>query len=104
MDKHIDCLKEDFVERLNKTTFQCLSFYEHNIVRKKFPNIPVCNASLSHKSHELFIEMIESYGGDPKQKLRCKKPCIVEDVTYNSAFSKSTGIYIHTQIFLKIIH
>ena len=104
MDKHIDCLKEDFVERLNKTTFQCLSFYEHNIVRKKFPNIPVCNASLSHKSHELFIEVIESYRGVPKQKLKCKKPCIVEDVTYNSAFSKSTGIYIHTQIFLKIIH
>ena len=91
MDKHIDCLKEDFVERLNKTTLQCLSFYEYNIMRKKFPNIPVCNASLSHKSHELFIEMIESYGGVPKQKLRCKKACIVEDVTYNSAFSKSPG-------------
>ena len=92
LDKHIDCLKEDFVERLNKTTFQCLSFYEYNIMRKKFPNIPVCNASLAHKSHELFIEVIESYRGVLKQKLKCKKPCIVEDVTYNSAFSKSTGI------------
>ena len=95
LDNHIDCLKEDFVERLNKTSFQCLSFYEHNILRKKFPNIPVCNASLTHKSHELLIEVIESYGGMPKQNLRCKKPCIVGDVTYNSAFTKSTGTYMH---------
>ena len=56
----IDCLKEDFIERLNKTTFQCLSFYEHNIFQTKFPHYPVCNASQAYKSHELFLEMIDN--------------------------------------------
>ena len=93
LDKFVDCLKEDFIERLNKTTFQCLSFYEHNILKKKIPHVPVCNASLASKSHELFLEVIESYAVITKEKQRCNLPCIIEDVTYNSAFSKGTGTY-----------
>ena len=96
MEKFIDCLKEDFIERLNQTTFQCLSFYEHTILKKKFPYVPVCNASLAYKSHELFLEVISNYAGFfSKEKRRCNQPCIIEDVTYNSAFSKGTGTYIN---------
>ena len=105
LDKFIDCLKEDFIERLNKTTFQCLSFYEHNIFKTKFPHYPVCNASQAYRSHELFLEMIDNYARSPAKIMqRCIRPCIIGDVTYNSAFAKSTGTYIYIYIFKSLLN
>ena len=89
--KFINCLKEDFIEKLNKTTFRCLSFYEHNIMKKNYPNFPVCNASKSYQSYEFFIsKIIDGYAKNEKN-LKCYSPCVIDEVTYNSAFAKSTG-------------
>ena len=93
MAKFINCLKEDFIETLNKTTFRCLSFYEHNIMKKTYPNFPVCNASKSYQSYEFFIsKIIDGYAKNEKN-LKCDCPCVIDEVTYNSAFAKSTGRY-----------
>ena len=96
-------MKEDFIERLNNNnaTFQCLSFYEHNILRKEFPNVPVCNSSQAYQTHELFLEVIDSYAGISKEKQKCSLPCIMDDINYNSAFSKGTGTYYMHKIFFK---
>ena len=92
--KFINCIKEDFIEKLNKTTFRCLSFYEHNIMKKNYPNFPVCNASKSYQSYEFFIsKIIDGYAKNEKN-LKCQSPCVIDEVTYNSAFAKSTGRYI----------
>ena len=105
LEKFISCMKEDFIERLNNNnaTFQCLSFYEHNILRKEFPNVPVCNSSQAYKTHELFLEVIDSYARTSNLQ-KCSLPCIMDDINYNSAFSKGTGTYDNLRIVLNIYY
>ena len=86
------CIKQDYITKLNLQGLTCLPIFLYNLLSKEFPQFSLCqNEEKVGQSYVTYSDLIVNYTLLNQEELKCRNPCITETLTTLPSTLKVTG-------------
>ena len=86
------CIKQDYITKLNLQNLTCLPIFLYNLLSKEFPQFSLCqDEEKVGQSYVTYSDLIVNYTLLNQEELKCRNPCITETLTTLPSTLKVTG-------------
>ena len=86
------CIKQDYITKLNLQGLTCLPIFLYNLLSKEFPQFSLCqDEEKVEQSYVTYSDLIVNYTLLNQEELKCRNPCITETLTTLPSTLKVTG-------------